>query len=108
MIQKKYIISAIIFLIFILFIIVLILLNKNGQMNEDLIECVSDNDCIKVKTTCCPCQMGGIEKCIPSQLIREYQETLNACPPEGSLMCLAMYNCQISNCLCIKGRCTEN
>ncbi|MGB9707731.1 MAG: hypothetical protein ACPLXC_00130 [Candidatus Pacearchaeota archaeon] len=68
-------------------------------------ECLTDNDCVKVQITCCPCNSGGTEQCVPRGLASVYEDKLKDCPPQNQLICTALYNCKISNCTCIKGKC---
>ena len=66
-------------------------------------ECRVDSDCVKVQTTCCPCNMGGEEICAPKENVSYYEEKLEEC--EENLFCAAVYNCKISSCGCVKGKC---
>lgn len=86
--------------------VVLVLLVVNGQGCEQR-ECYNNQDCIKVQITCCPCNMGGTEKCVPRLMANVYQEKLKDCPPQEQLVCTALYNCKEENCSCIKGKCIE-
>lgn len=70
-------------------------------------ECYTDADCLKVQITCCPCNMGGTERCVAKTLAPLYQEELKKCPPEPARLCIALENCKIRNCVCSKGRCIE-
>ncbi len=92
--------NSVIFLVF-----VLLLLFVNGQGCEQQAECFSDSDCVKVQLTCCPCNMGGQEDCVPRVIASLYKEKLKDCPPAEELVCPAMYNCKIENCTCVKGKC---
>ena len=95
--MKKNII--LIFLILILFLIV------NGQTGCEQAECYSKTDCSKVQLTCCPCNMGGQEKCVPRIMASLYEEKLKECPPPEELICPALYNCKIADCDCVEGYC---
>lgn len=66
-------------------------------------ECKVDSDCVKVQTTCCSCNMGGEEMCVPIENVSYYEEKLEECG-EG-LFCAAVYNCEIESCGCVKGKC---
>lgn len=89
------------FVIFLLFVLVFV----NGQGCEPQVECFSDSDCVKIQLTCCPCNMGGQEDCVPKGLASLYQEKLKDCLPAEKLVCPAQYNCEIGNCTCVKGNC---
>ncbi|MCK5320984.1 hypothetical protein KAJ38_00215 [Candidatus Pacearchaeota archaeon] len=65
--------------------------------NEENVECV------KVRTTCCPCNMGGKEKCVLASEVKEYEVNLSECPED--LVCLAVYSCEIESCGYIDGKC---
>ncbi|MFH0831856.1 MAG: hypothetical protein V1886_03255 [archaeon] len=73
----------------------------NNSKDSAPAECRSDDDCIKVQTTCCPCSMGGKEVCAGK--IQAENLTAKNCPAD--LMCIAMYACQIKSCACIQGNC---
>lgn len=65
--------------------------------------CVSDSDCVKVLTTCCPCNMGGVEKCVLEGTESQYLPT--NCDPNP--MCIAQANCVIDHCECVAGECVD-
>ncbi len=60
-------------------------------------------ECVKVKTTCCPCNMGGKEKCVLVSEAERYKNNLSECS-EG-LICAAVYNCKIESCEYVEGEC---
>ena len=62
-----------------------------------------DVDCVKVQTTCCPCNMGGSEKCVLSSEAGGYEENLSDCPDD--LACVALYSCKIESCEYVDGEC---
>ncbi len=68
-------------------------------------ECFTDDDCVKVNLTCCPCNSGGTEQCVSKALANVYEDKLKNCPPQGELLCTALYNCKIDTCTCVKGKC---
>lgn len=78
-----------------------------GKINSGLAECSQDSDCVKVQTSCCPCALGGQEKCVGYNLLRNYQDNLEACPSSEKLICPAMYGCEIISCGCINGTCVS-
>jgi hypothetical protein len=58
-------------------------------------------ECVKVQTTCCPCSMGGQEKCVLKSEVGSY-------PPKNcsiNLICAAVDNCRQNICECSKGKC---
>jgi hypothetical protein len=60
--------------------------------------------CVKVQTTCCPCEMGGQEACVPAEEAENY-------PPKNCSsrqICAAVYNCKNVTCSCSGGKCSEN
>jgi hypothetical protein len=76
----------------------------NGKTKVNGNECVKDNDCIKVQTGCCSCNMGGDEKCVSISKSKEYSKLLENCSKE-KIICPAFYNCNIQSCRCIKNKC---
>ncbi len=62
-----------------------------------------DVKCIKVQTTCCPCNMGGQEKCVLESEVEKYEMNLSEC--SENLVCIALYACQIESCEYIEGGC---
>ncbi len=66
-------------------------------------ECRFDFDCVKQQITCCSCQMGGLEECVPKSKIKEFQQKLADCPHD--LICPAVYNCKEIRCACVNGKC---
>jgi len=66
-------------------------------------ECRFDFDCVKQQITCCPCEMGGLEECVPRSKIKEFQQNLADCPHD--LICPAVYNCKEIRCACVNGKC---
>ncbi len=71
------------------------------QMNS---ECVSDSDCVKVQSTCCPCSSGGEEKCVNKQEAENYSKNLENC---GEVFCAQVYSCIIEKCRCVGGKCSD-
>ena len=65
------------------------------------IEKCPGKECVKVQTTCCPCNMGGKEKCVKKSEVEDYRKKLENCS-EG-LICPAVYNCNIESCNETKG-----
>lgn len=102
--KKEKIIS--IFAIVLIFIILILFINGQEGCNPNA-ECYSNADCVKVQTTCCPCNMGGKEACMPRALAQMYEEKLKDCPPANELVCTALYNCKIQNCSCTGGECVS-
>ena len=60
-------------------------------------------ECVNVQTTCCPCSMGGEEKCVLANEVDKYETNLSECPENQ--FCIAMFNCQIESCEYIDGEC---
>ncbi|MBS3073416.1 hypothetical protein J4465_01295 [Candidatus Pacearchaeota archaeon] len=83
------------------------LISNLRNINQGLAGCTQDSDCVKVQTSCCPCNMGGQEKCVRYNILKNYQDNLNACPSQEKLVCLALYNCEITSCGCINGTCVS-
>lgn len=73
-----------------------------GEVGE---EEVLEEMCVKVRTSCCPCNMGGKEACVLASEVEEYEESLSECS-EG-LMCAAVYNCEIESCGYVEGECVS-
>jgi len=93
--------------IILLLILVLSLFIVSGQAGCEQSECLKDLDCIKLQVTCCPCESGGVEQCVPFSLAALYREKLKDCPPLEELLCSAQYNCKIQDCSCSNGRCVS-
>lgn len=100
----------IIILLVVLAIILFLLINKKPEeipnKNITIKKCSVDSDCIKISTSCCPCSMGGNEKCV---YVLEKDEALRQkinCPKD--LICTAMYACNIESCSCENGECVSN
>ena len=72
---------------------------------EDLIirQCDNDNDCIKIQTSCCSCNMGGEEKCVLYSEVEKYNKMLDDC--SDKILCPAVFMCEIENCKCVNGGC---
>jgi len=96
------IIISIIFLSALIFL----LYNDSKQKIENSKICFSDSDCIKVQTSCCPCNMGGVEQCILKKESLKYSKELLNC--SINQICSAVYSCKISSCSCVKGECIAN
>ena len=70
---------------------------------DQILACSNDAQCVKVTTTCCPCSMGGEEKCVPAKNASLYEP--KDCPE--NVLCIALFNCKIEACSCEEGNCTE-
>ncbi|MFC1686064.1 hypothetical protein ACFLZZ_03525 [Nanoarchaeota archaeon] len=69
-------------------------------------QCEVNADCIKVKTTCCPCEAGGQEACIPAIDKEAFEKELSEeCNTEEQRACKNLYGCKIESCSCVKGAC---
>lgn len=79
----------------------------NGQGCAQQPECRTNTDCTRVQLTCCPCNMGGQEGCVPRALAPIYEDKLKDCPPQEQLICTALYNCKVEECVCLKGNCED-
>ena len=101
---------------FILFSLILLLLfgcksittQTNKSLNKtfnNTIECYSAEDCVKIQVTCCPCNMGGKEKCVPRDKVNLYKDKLKQCPKD--LTCIALFNCKNFECKCENNKCIE-
>jgi hypothetical protein len=67
--------------------------------------CVKDSGCVKIQTSCCPCESGGAEECGTRQEAEQYQKNLENCPK--NVICAQIYNCKIKNCTCYNGNCSS-
>ncbi len=85
--------------------LILLLMAVTGAGCAPQAECFQNEDCAKVQLTCCPCNSGGTEACVPSTMAKLYEDKLKDCPPQNQLICTALYNCKIENCTCVKGKC---
>ncbi len=91
-------ITFIIMVLIIIFFVITSFPEKSG-----LAECNVNSDCMIVQTTCCPCEMGGVEKCVPRGQEKIYRA--KDCPEHP--VCIALYNCEVKSCICSAGECTE-
>ncbi|MFW6233254.1 MAG: hypothetical protein ACOC3Z_01175 [Nanoarchaeota archaeon] len=101
---KKNHIVLVSILILLTLIIVSLSFIYNSQIENNLSNCNKDSDCVKVQTTCCPCNMGGEEVCVPASEKEKYEINKSSCPED--LMCTAMYNCNENPCECNNGNCS--
>ena len=85
----------------------LLFLQGCGLPDSTVKECYTDADCSKIQITCCACATGGTEMCVSRTLAPLYEEKLKSCPPENEKLCMAVNNCKIGACGCIKGTCQE-
>ena len=69
-----------------------------GELGGDV-----EEECVKVQTTCCSCNMGGSEKCVLVSEVDEYRKNLFEC--SDSMLCAAVYNCEIESCEYVDGEC---
>lgn len=94
----------VVFVLLIIFVIFLAIFN-NGWDNFKTQECKRDEDCVKQKINCCPCEMGGEEICMNRKKAEVLEEELDKkCK---NIVCIALYNCKKTSCKCIEGRCVE-
>ena len=92
---------AIIWIVVIIILALVILVFLGGKESiKTGKECNADSDCVKVQTSCCPCNSGGEEKCVPKNEAENYK--LN-CSKE--IFCAQVYNCKIEKCSCEEGKC---
>ena len=68
--------------------------------------CIEDSDCVKIKTTCCPCSMGGEETCGSAKDAEFWRDKLAEECTSENIVCPAVYNCRIDSCVCVDGNCT--
>jgi len=64
---------------------------------------VGGEGCVNVRTSCCPCNMGGTEKCVLASEVGEYEKNLSEC--SENMLCSAVYNCKIESCEYVDGEC---
>ena len=86
--------------IFFVLLLAVLLIFCSGCIQQQQ-QCQKNEDCVKVQTTCCSCNMGGEEKCVLKSNSSLYL-------PKDCLkdaMCLAVFNCQIEKCSCVDGIC---
>ena len=103
--DKKINYKRIVVLVIVLAVIVLSIITRpnNGKGNTAA-ECNANEDCVKVRTTCCSCHSGGEEKCVPKNEEEAYNDLLKDC--SQNIFCTAVYNCKIESCSCEAGKCT--
>ena len=83
--------------------IVFLIFNISKYIDFGSKECKVESDCAKVQIGCCPCSMGGEEKCVPASQAGTYTAEVEKCPKD--LFCPAVDNCKIENCACKNGKC---
>ena len=103
--HNKKLLYVIIALIILLIILIFIILTSKPENNLPK-ECLNDNDCYKIQTGCCTCNMGGEEKCVNKSQKIYYQEQVKNCSLD-KIMCAAFYNCNINSCGCVNNKCTK-
>lgn len=77
--------------------------NSSNLLNISNTTCSSQDDCVKVQTTCCPCSDGGQEGCVPKSKVKYYLDLRNNCSKE--LACATIYNCKNLSCGCVGEKC---
>ena len=64
--------------------------------------CTRDEDCVKVTTGCCPCELGGTELALGRACVQE----LAQCPVQpAAVPCLAFNRCTKKQAACVAGEC---
>ena len=86
-------------------IVISFLIYKQGIVADKNVgtRCDGNEECVKVQTTCCPCSMGGTEKCVLKEEAENYRVNESECPQEQ--VCPAVYNCE-EDCRCRRGNCS--
>lgn len=74
-----------------------------GEGEGSEILCEIDSDCVKVQVGCCPCNMGGEEKCVNLEFEQSYFDLREEC--SATTICAAVFNCEIESCECVEGVC---
>lgn len=90
-----------ILLISIILILIIILLWPNFRKGDG-----TNSTCVKVQTTCCPCNRGGEELCVLESESQEYNNKLENC--SNNLVCAAFENCKIISCEYENGVCLSH
>ncbi len=103
--QNYWALAGIIIVAILLVIVVLEIKKREQAKIMNGVECLSDKDCVSQSITCCPCSMGGNEVCVSKKNATIIQENLGNC---SQVMCLAVYNCKETSCLCKAGKCVES
>lgn len=70
--------------------------------------CRDGEECVKVQITCCPCESGGEEKCVPASEREYYENKLKEECGDERIFCAEVYNCKIIECACKDRGCIEN
>ena len=98
-------IFIVLFIAVIIFFILLYIFISYEKKPEG-VDCYSDADCIKQRTTCCSCSMGGTEVCMSEKNATYWREKLvEEC--NSHIICIALYNCKETSCTCREGKCGE-
>ncbi|MEI6058472.1 MAG: hypothetical protein WCP89_01750 [archaeon] len=101
------------YLLAILIVVIILLLSFNTSIIFRWIGGKSpinnSEECVKIQTSCCPCNNGGDEKCVLKSEVEKYNESLKNCPGRGELICATFFNCKIESCKydSAKKECTE-
>ena len=75
------------------------------QREDDTGECRVNADCVKQRTSCCGCTMGGEDVCMSKTNASYWQNKLaGQC---NNVMCAAVYNCRDTDCVCQNNKCVE-
>ena len=83
-------------------LVVLLVVNGCSQEGIEGSVCEVDEDCAQIETGCCPCEMGGEEKCVN---VRDEVASYSPEKCKEGLFCIAVYNCEIESCVCKRGEC---
>lgn len=74
-----------------------------GEVEEGDLEGDEVEKCVRVQTGCCPCNMGGKEKCVLASEAEEIGKNLSEC--SASMTCAAVFSCEIESCEYVEGEC---
>lgn len=76
--------------------------SRRNVVGAATVECVTNNDCIIARGSCCSCENGGSPKCISKNQLGDYAKILESCSVEGSCMGL---DCGKISCGCVNNQC---
>ncbi|UCD21248.1 MAG: hypothetical protein JSW08_01760 [archaeon] len=73
------------------------------EVPEDVRECITNTDCVKIQTSCCPCERSGKDECISRAAVPLYDNLIDECSENA--LCPEGNNCVIESCVCEENKC---
>ena len=68
-------------------------------------DCVTNDDCVRVRSDCCGCELGGLSTYINKQYKQDYEIEKESLCVDETQECSNVSNCVVEPVLCIDGSC---